>query len=243
MSPSFKNLQSLRTNCLLAVFLPVIFSAAGCIAVGHWHRYEHSQTEINNAQLMMRAYIAGLGHPNETTNRQEPLRALRSMEHQWAGLAQVVLEGDGTVHELHRIGQLNINYELVPPELTWAVASPQSWCLGPERIGVAAPWLDEHGATTSVIYGEAMHHHHNHLLWYYATALMVLILGGGLGFYLIRRVYLPVQALTKQAQAAIRGENVSINYQSSETQELSKAISNLSAVFPQAHDSHTDRPS
>ena len=225
------HLQGLRLNCLLAVLVPVGMAACALIALGHWHRHLDQQHQLRQAQLVLQSYIAGLGSPTNVQDQAHPLHALGGGQQHWNGLAQLVLDGDGTVTEIGRQGQLEIDYDFIPPELTWAVAGAQAWSLGAGKLGVAAPWLDQEGVTTSIFYGETTLKFTDKLWWYYVAAALMLCAGGVLGWYLIRRVYLPVTALTQQAQAALRGEPHIAMYSSAETQQLSAAISQLSATI------------
>ena len=89
-------------------------------------------------------------------------------------------------------------------------------------MAVAAPWLDQQGATSSFFTAKRAQFA-DHLAWYYAAAGFLLV-GGAMGWYLVRRVYLPVKALTQQAQAALRGEPQQAIYSSAETQNYRRHI-------------------
>jgi hypothetical protein len=230
-------MKSLRLNGLLAVLIQVKAGALICIGFGHWHHQLQQNMEVNHTKLTLRPYIAGLSGPALHQGDEDFLSALKSMEHHWVGLAKLTNDGEGGIDELRRIGDLSIDHELIPPQLTWAVAVPQSWRLGPQRVAMAAPWLNPNGTIAAVIYGEAMHTYHDGLLWFYLFGLDFFALGGGLDLYFVRRMYLPVKDLTEPAKAAMHGEALPARHTSVETNELSAAISQLRAsVSPRKSD-------
>lgn len=192
MSP----LHGLRLNCILA---PLAAAAVGAAAVGLTWRW-HAGAQAAAGAAADRAAIAGLAGLLELAP-STALPAWLAAHRGWRAAARVQVR-DGLVVELERAGDPPVPREATP-DLMLAYQAPRALAAG-DGLAVAAPCLRDGGA--SLVIGWRAPPSPPPAWPWLALGAGVLALGGGLGAYLVARVYRPVEWMQRAAEAATRGE-------------------------------------
>ena len=193
MSP----LHGLRLNCLLAPLLAAVIGATAVIAGALLHRADRAEA----ARLADLTAIRGLAELSGLPGAV-PLAAWRLAHPRWRGLARAQVRGE-TLNILDQAGAVELRGG-PPPELLLAYQGAQTWN-DRGRRAVAVASLPRQGEA-SVVVGWCDPPPPPPWWPWLALAGGVLLLGGGLGAYLVARVYRPVEWMDRAAAAAAAGE-------------------------------------
>lgn len=192
MSP----LHSLRLNCLLA---PLATAAVGLLALAiAW--WLHS-TALHAAAL--RAHLAEVDSLAQLAEADAapPLPSWLASHPGWRGVARVQVQDEELV-VLAQAGAVPLTRE-VTPDLLLAFQAARAWRDG-ALAACAAPCLPRGGPSSVLVAWRAPPPAPP--LWpWLALGGGVLLIGGGLGIYLVLRVYRPVEWLQQAADAAAAG--------------------------------------
>jgi hypothetical protein len=193
MSP----LHGLRLNCLLAPLLAALLGVCAVLAGFVVHRSALAEA----AAVADRAAICGLAELGAAAV-PVTLAAWQVSHPQWKGVARVTVHGD-ELAILDQAGAVPLRREPTP-ELLLAYQGVQAWAQG-GRQAVAAPCLPRQG-TASVVVGWRDPPPAPPWWPWLGLAGGVLLLGGGLGAYLVARVYRPVEWMERATAAAAAGQ-------------------------------------
>ena len=189
MSP----LHGLRLNCLLAPLLAALLGALAVFAGARLHRSALAEA----ADQADRAAIRGLALLGEA-EVAPALVAWQAAHPLWRGVARVTVHGE-TLTILDQGGIVPLRGEPTP-ELLLAYQGVQSWAAG-GCLAVAAPCLPHQGEASVVVAWRAPSPEPAWWPWL-SLAGGVLLFGGGLGAYLVARVYRPVEWMERAAGQA-----------------------------------------
>lgn len=229
MSP----LHGLRLNCLLAPLLAALIGAAAVIAGAVVHRADRAEA----ARLADLTAIRGLaelsGLPGAVT-----LATWQLAHPDWRGLARVQVHGE-TLELLDQAGAVELRGGPAP-ELLLAYQGAQCWT-DRGRRAIAAPSLPRQGQASVVVGWRDPLPPPSWWPWL-GLASSVLLLGGGLGAYLVARVYRPVEWMERAAAAAAAGESEPLG--AADSAETASLRSSLATLISQRHhgDASDDQP-
>ncbi len=220
MSP----LHGLRLNCLLAPLLAALIGAVAIISGAVLHRADRAEAARAADLTAIRGLAELSGLPDAVR-----LEAWQLAHPDWRGLARVQVHGD-SLEILDQAGAVELRGGPAP-ELLLAYQGAQTWS-DRGRRAVAAPSLPRQGEA-SVVVG-----------WrdplppppwgpWLALAGGVLLLGGGLGAYLVARVYRPVEWMERAAAAAALGESEPPG--AADSAETASLRSSLATLISQRH--------
>jgi len=221
MSP----LHGLRLNCLLAPLLAALVGAVAVIAGGALHR---TWSERGAARHELAA-IHGLAQLSESA--PPPLAAWQAAHPTWRALARVQVLGDA-VTVLEQVGEPALRGG-PPPQLLLAYQQPQRWTAG-GLVAVAAPCLPHQGAASVIVGWREAAVPPPWWPWLLGAG-GVLLLGGGLGVYLVARVYRPVEWMERAAAAAAAGGAVPAD--DADSLETASLRSSIATLISQRHSS------
>ena len=194
MSP----LHGLRLNCLLAPLIVAVIGAAAVMAGSFLHRAAAAEAARDHATATLRG-LARLAEAEVAP----PLPTWLAAQAGWSGVARVTIAGEAlTIHD--RAGEVPLGREATP-EMMLGYQAVQCWTDG-ERLAVAAPCLPRQGAASVVVGWCDLPATPSWWPWL-GLAGGVLVLGGGLGAYLVVRVYRPVEWMDRAAAAAASGQS------------------------------------
>ncbi|MEK7412154.1 MAG: hypothetical protein AAB263_02420 [Planctomycetota bacterium] len=209
------HLHSLKLNCILATSVVAVVGALA-VAVGWWEHARSLRQSEETAQE--RAISAAALQP--TVDAATRL----SLHTEWTACAILRIDGD-TVTVLERAGAVPPLKE-PGPDIVQASQAVHVWY--DDALGVAAAPCPHTGSSPSVM-----------IAWWKPAAapspwpwtsliIGVLLVGGGLGLYLVARVYRPVVWLEQAARAAAEGRAPPPDEEhSEETAALHSSISTL----------------
>ncbi len=154
----------------------------------------------------------------------------------WHCLAEVTANDDRL--ELgERVGSVpRFDLQSPPPEVIDAVERAQCWEMSAECWAAAAPVRDGQGRLRSLLYGEltAPAPIASAMLWWSLGALVAI--SALLSWYLVRRIYRPVEFLEQQARGALDGsEPDAVGPSSPETSALQSSITALASSYRTAN--------
>lgn len=194
MSP----LHGLRLNCLLAPLLAAVIGAAAVMAGALLHRAERSEA-AGAADLAAIRGLAGLSAMPGSLS----LPTWQLAHPEWRALARVQVRGE-TLVILDQAGAVELRGG-PRPELLLAYQAAQTWNERGQHA-VAAASLPRHGEASVVVGWRDPPPPPPWWSWL-ALAGGVMLLGGGLGAYLVARVYRPVEWMERAAAAAAAGDD------------------------------------
>jgi hypothetical protein len=217
-------LHGLRLNCWLA---PMCVVAVG-VGVLVWYHQTVSAGIRSAHEDSLRTVQQAYARLEERGSRPSLEDALQA-DRRWTCLAEIRFTQDDHAEILRIAGSPpELDLAAPPPELTLAVAEQQLWTTPAGAVAVATALRGTHaGGPTHVLYGQARLTDAGPApaLW---TAIIVLVLaGGGLGWYLARRIWRPIEALAADAEAALRGEGPRPLMASSETKGVRSSLVTL----------------
>lgn len=232
-------LHDLKLNCLLVPAVLIILAAAALIWVD-WGRARQARTAASEHAAAMAALQAA--NMNALPERLDP-EVIRRHEPGIAGMALLVPDDQSGARQSLRIGSPPpFDPDGPPPELINAWTAPRGWIETDGRLCGAAAIRDADGAALGLV----------HLAFVEPAparldaagllpALGLLILTGSLlGWYLARRIYAPVEALSAQAEAALDGRDLGAFAGSQETGRLASAIDALATAYRSSTHSRAD---
>jgi len=193
MSP----LHGLRLNCLLAPLCAAVVGAAAVLAGAVIHRSAVREAdEASNS-----ATIRGLAQLGEA-EVAPPLLAWLPANPSWTGVARVTVQG-AALNILEQAGEVPLGRE-ASPEMLLAYQGVQIWAERGRAV-VAAPCLPHQGEASVVVGWRSLPAEPPWWPWL-SLAGGVVLLGGGMGVYLVARVYRPVEWMERAAAAAATGQ-------------------------------------
>lgn len=217
MSP----LHGLRLNCLLAPLTTAAIGAAAVLLTWRWHgeAVRHAQEDAHIAAL------SGLARLVES-DAAPALGAWLPAHPGWTGMAQVQVRNEAVI-VLGTAGDTPARRE-ASPQVMQAYRGPRHWMDG-RLAAYAVPCLPQSGASSVLIAWRAPET--PVAIWpWLGLAGGVLALGGGLGIYLVVRVYRPVVWFQRAAEAAAQGGAVPADAPAGpETESLRSSIATLIA--------------
>jgi HAMP domain-containing protein len=215
-------LKNLRLNCLL---VPAVLAVAAMLAWS-WAWWRAGQQGI---ELRREALAASLGAFAALGGEAAPsLDAWLAADRRWTGLAVVRLDGERLAVIAAAGNKPALDAANPSPVLIDAVGGPHAWPLADGRWAAAAPIRGGSGVTNALLYGETRPFPARDLNEWIYGLLAIAVLGAGLGWYLARRVYAPVEYLSRQAEAALAGQPpVAGNVDSDETGALRSSVNQL----------------
>jgi hypothetical protein len=198
-------LRGLRLNCWLA---PLAAAAAGIGGIGVVAHAAARSADTASAEHLMAAQSA-LAAGEATGTRPSVAQAQRA-DPRWRCLAVVDFTSDRIVIREHAGTVPELQTASPPPELTFAVGSPQAWSTADDGRAVAVALHGPAGELRGILYGEAGPEGAVAAIWRTAvmTAAGLALLAVFLSWYLVRRIYLPIQSLARQAEAVLAGRPV-----------------------------------
>lgn len=214
-------LRGLRINCLLAPLSSAAIGAGAILLAWIWHGDAAATAEAT----AHREAIAGLARLHQAGNG--PAAAAWLLAHPgWEGLGRFTLSGD-RLDAIDAAGLASRGWE-PEPELVLAFQDARTWG-GPARMAAAAPCLPV-DQRASVVVGWWRPAPAPAAWPWLVLAGGVLLIGGGLGAYLVARVYRPVRWLERAAQAAADGApEPAGRVDSAETASLRSSLSTILA--------------
>jgi hypothetical protein len=217
MSP----LHGLRLNCLLAPLTVALLGAAAVILAYGWHR-----TAVGSLAADAHATaLVGLARLLEA-DAAPALGAWRAAHPDWIAIAQIQVRNE-TVVVLASTGDVPIRNE-ASPDLMLSYQGSRHWRDG-RRFVYASPCLPQAGASSVVVGWRDQDPEPSQWPWL-ALAGGVLLLGGGMGSYLVARVYRPVEWCQRAAEAAAHGADMPAGAPDGpETESLRSSIATLIA--------------
>ncbi len=221
-------LHDLRLNCLLAGLVPVALGIVAVLVLAVIQQGQHDHRRHQDLRQMM-ALVAGSG----TDAAQVPIERLVAEQVDVASAALFIADEVHGVALLRHAGDPPvIDLTAPPPPLIEAWTMPRSWRLDDYRMALATAVRDDDQAATGLLYLELR------LLpqwqgWMTTVwiASLLLVIGGLLALYLTRRVYQPVVAWQRQAEAALSGAPPVPMVVSAETAALATAIDQLTSAY------------
>jgi hypothetical protein len=214
-------LRSLWLNCLLAGLVPAL--VASSIATGAWTilvaRIAADRDGEALAALETWARQGALGRAVEPS-------AWREADPRWSGLAVVRWEGDALVVSASA-GVIALDPAVPPAWLPAAVQQPRSERRGALLVA-ATPVLDADGAATALAWGETPAPRLPAVSWLVGLLAAIVAAGGGMAWYLARRISGPVAEIQRVAAAAAAGLDApGVRETSIETAPLRRAVEDL----------------
>lgn len=220
-------LRGLRTNCLLAPLTSAVVGALAILVAWGWQQ----QTADLAEAAAHRDAISGLARLHEAGHG--PAAAVWLAAHpEWVGVGRYTLTND-RLDCLDAAGCAGRDQE-PEPELILAFQEARTW--GGARRLAAAPCLPM-GQPSSVVVGWWQPPAPVSMWPWLALAGGVILIGGGLGVYLVARVYRPVLWLERAAQAAAMGApEPDGRIESAETASLRSSLRLILDKQPRDHD-------
>lgn len=215
MSP----LHGLRLNCLLAPLTTAALGAAAVLLAWHWH--DEAARRMHEEAHM--AALSGLARLLES-DAAPALGAWLPAHPGWNGLAQIQVRNESIVG-LAAAGEAPLPRE-ASPQLMQAYRGARHWQDG-RQVAYAVPCLPQGGAASVLVAWRAPESPVPIWPWL-GLAGGVLLLGGGLGSYLVARVYRPVVWFQHAAEAVASGSAVPADAPDGpETESLRSSIATL----------------
>jgi HAMP domain-containing protein len=201
------DLRALRLNCLLAALLPNVLALGALGVMAMVEAGARTREDLAEAEAQVRAWAAAA----------DPL-PVAVADPRWTSAGILRLTPDRVTTEPGGRGPLP---QEPTPDLLEALHRPVAREEGP-WVTVAVPLPDGR-----VLYAERPVPPRDPTLLA-ALALALLASGAGLGWYLARRLYRPVEWLTEEAQAALDGRpRAAWRSSSEETRALESSITAL----------------
>lgn len=220
-------LHDLRLNCILA---PLSVAAAALLALaGAWAWQRHERGELLAAQ--QREQIAGLARLDQE-GVAPPLAAWLAAHPGWSGVARLRLDGDA----LQALDAAGAAPPREPgPELVAAFSGAVAWRDARGDWAAAPSLTSERPAAVIAAWRPAAQ---PGAAWpWLALAGGMLLLGGGLGLYLVGRVWRPVVWFQQAAADAAQGRAVADAMPGgAETASLRSSLASLIAARPRGAD-------
>jgi hypothetical protein len=218
-------LAGLRLNCWLAAALPL---AAGlvvvlCFAVIAGDQRRSDQQANAAGALAIAARLAGAS--------VDPA-LVRENDQRWSGIATIAIDGEGeSLTILASDGVIAVRDSRPEPQLILALTDNQVWQRPSGGLAAAVPIRDDTGRPVAVLYGEQPALGAVLIPWALGLLALLVALGAGLAWYLVSRIYRPVEGLVAQCEAALKGEAAPAAVASSETASLASAVSQLAEAY------------
>ena len=214
-------MRRLAANCIAAALLP------GLLAVlSYWwlslHYYEQHHQRIVAEQARSLAAVASFD--------QVAASDVRNLLPQLEAVARVVFSSEGDVQVLDASGEFPLSLDVVSPEMVAAVERPQSWQVA-DHI-----WLAVRGQSA----GDNTANHDGVIVvavrpgiapLYQPWGAMAAVLAAAMlmACYLVRRIYQPICAIVRAAEAVRVGKTQRFQpeFHSSETRALASSVEAL----------------
>lgn len=221
------SLRGLRLNCWLAGCVPGVLAAVLLLLLGDRIGAVHRQAYAQGLQTVLEAHASHHARPAQV--HADPAV--------WTGAAHLLIDADGSVRPRDSQGQLDMNMLNPDPQVFDAVTHPQVWDGPRGQVRAAVALWDANGDFQALLYAEAHRTLEEGRNWIALVATLVLALSAAMGWYLVRRVYRPVEDLCVQAEAALRGRAIAPRYRSRETDATASAVSALATAYLSDHQS------
>lgn len=228
-------LHHLRLNCLLVPILLGATAAGGTIAIHYLaqERLADAWKDDFTHSIATWARLRGQGLPLSAT-------LWRSVDSRWLATAELRLQDDRLL-VVATSGEPTLGIH-PPAALPAAVSAPQCWTLPSGRWAVAATVQPYTDAKPLFVYAEAPPPP-THALGLLATLIVIACLSLGLGWYLIRHLWRPVENLQRHADAALRGETPPADTEASEeTAAVRSSVILLADRYRNAHNAPSSPP-
>ncbi|TVR11452.1 MAG: hypothetical protein EA401_10780 [Planctomycetota bacterium] len=215
------SLRGLRLNCWLAGCVPGVLAAVLLLLLGDRIGAAHRDVYAQGLQEVLQAHAAHAAHPGQ----------VYAGPGSWTGVQRVLIDAEGglTPRDIH--GEVDMDILNPDPQLYDAVTLPQVWQGRGGQVRAAVAQLDEDGSFKHLLYAEARRTLEEGRNWIALVATAILALSAAMGWYLVRRVYLPVEDLCVQADAALRGRMIPQRYASRETEAAATAVQALATAY------------
>ncbi|MFW5698826.1 MAG: hypothetical protein ACOCYN_03135 [Planctomycetota bacterium] len=232
-------LHDLKLNCLLVPAVLLLLAAAAMTWVD-WSRAQQARTAAREHAAGMAALLAA--GMDALPERLGP-ELIRRHEPGIAGVALLVPDEQAGARPLRHIGTPpSFDPEGPPPELINAWTTPRGWVDADGRLHGAAAIRDADGAALGLLHLAFVQSAPARLdpAGLRAPLGLLVLTGSLLGWYLARRIYAPVEALSAQAEAALDGRDLAGFAGSQETGRLASAIDALASAYRSSTSSRAD---
>ncbi|GDY11447.1 hypothetical protein LBMAG53_03240 [Planctomycetota bacterium] len=193
-------LRSLWLNCWLA---PITVMVVGMAVLTAYHLIVARQ--ISTAHLDSLRQVQSAYAKLESRGSRPSLDDAVTVDPRWRCLAEVRIVGDHLAILSHAGAPPELDVDNPPPELLQAVGEQQAWQTASGDLAMATALRSADGQATRILFGQARLPDPGLTALFSAALGVLLVAGLALGGYLAKRIYRPIEALARDAEAALDG--------------------------------------